>query len=133
MSKPDESFRLPKDVIPIHYDLYLHPKLEEGTFYGKETILINVLEKKRTIALHQKDLNITVVKLTTYGLEEDFEINITSVSNPTKYEIFVITIEQEIQPGLYNLSLSFSGSLKNKIVGFYTSQYQYKNYDIITR
>lgn len=127
MSRSDESFRLPKDVVPIHYNLLLHPKLEEGTFSGKETILIDVLDYKRTIALHQKDLNITSVKLTTYDREENFEINISSVSQPTKYEIFVISIKKEIQPGLYNLSIEFNGSLKDKIVGFYTSTYQYRD------
>jgi aminopeptidase N len=118
---------LPKEVVPIHYDLYLHPKLKEGTFTGTASILIDVHDNRRTIALHQKDLNITSVKLETYGLEEDYEINISSVSKPTKYEIFVISTEDEITSGLYNLYLEFSGNLKDKIVGFYSSKYQYKS------
>lgn len=121
----NESFRLPKEVKPIHYDLFLHPKLKENTFSGKVTILIDVLDDRRTIALHQKGLNITSVKLITYGLEEDYEIKISSISNPTKYEIFVISTENEFKSGLYNLSLEFDGSLENKIVGFYSSTYQY--------
>ncbi|XP_028045976.2 glutamyl aminopeptidase [Monomorium pharaonis] len=124
---PDKSFRLPKEVVPIHYDLYLHPKLKEGTFTGKATILIDVHDNRRFIALHQKDLDITSVKLETYGLEEDYEINISSVSKPTKYEIFIITTENEITSGLYKLYLEFDGSLKNKIVGFYGSKYHYTN------
>lgn len=126
MSNPDESFRLPKEVIPIHYDLFLHPKLQEGTFSGKVTILIDVQDNRKTIALHQQDLTITSVKLTTYGLDKDYEINISSISRPTKYDIFVISTENEIQSGLYNLSLEFNGSLRDKIIGFYNSKYQYK-------
>lgn len=121
----NESFRLPKEVKPIHYDLFLHPKLKENTFSGKVTILIDVLDDRRTIALHQKGLNITSAKLITYGLEEDYEIKISSISDPTKYEIFVISTENEFKSGLYNLSLEFDGSLENKIVGFYSSKYQY--------
>ncbi|EGI70560.1 Glutamyl aminopeptidase [Acromyrmex echinatior] len=129
MFDPDESFRLPKEVVPIHYDLYLHPKLKESTFSGKVTILIDVKQdnNRTSIALHQKDLNITSVKLITYGLDEDYEINISSISKPTKYEIFMITTENNIKSGLYNLSLEFDGSLKDKIVGFYNSKYQYKS------
>lgn len=126
MSNPDESFRLPKEVIPIHYDLFLHPKLQEGTFSGKVTILIDVRDNRKTIALHQQDLTITSVKLTTYGLDKDYEINISSISRPTKYDIFVVSTENEIQSGLYNLSLEFNGSLRDKIIGFYTSKYRYK-------
>ncbi|KAG5331089.1 AMPE aminopeptidase, partial [Acromyrmex charruanus] len=129
MFDPDESFRLPKEVVPIHYDLYLHPKLKESTFSGKVTILIDVKQdnNRTSIALHQKDLNITSVKLITYGLDEDYEINISSISKPTKYEIFMITTENNIKSGLYNLNLEFNGSLKDKIVGFYNSKYQYKS------
>ncbi|XP_070159038.1 aminopeptidase A isoform X2 [Polyergus mexicanus] len=121
----NESFRLPKEVKPICYDLFLHPKLKENTFSGKITILIDVLDDRRTIALHQKGLNITSAKLITYGLEEDYEIKISFISDPTKYEIFVISTENEFKSGLYNLSLDFDGSLGNKIVGFYSSKYQY--------
>ena len=27
--------RLPQHLIPLHYDLYLHPDLQEGTFKGR--------------------------------------------------------------------------------------------------
>lgn len=126
MTDPNnESFRLPKEVKPIHYDLFLHPNLQKKTFSGKVTILIDVLDDRRSIALHQKDLNITSVELKTYGLEEDYEIEISSISNPSKYEIFVISTKNEFKSGLYNLNLEFNGSLKDKIVGFYSSIYQY--------
>ncbi|KAL0132492.1 hypothetical protein PUN28_000323 [Cardiocondyla obscurior] len=127
MSATDETFRLPREVIPITYDLLLHPKLQKGTFSGKVTILIDVRDDRRTIALHQKDLNITSAKLTTYGLNEDYEIDISSISQPTKYEIFVISTKNEIKSGLYNLSLEFTGNLRDKIIGFYSSTYRYNN------
>ena len=124
MAKPDESFRLPKEVKPILYDLYLYPEIREGTvFMGKVTILIDVLDDRRTIALHQKHLNITSAKLITHGLEEDYEIKISSISDPTKYDIFVISAENEFKSGLYQLSLEFNGILWDKIVGFYSSKY----------
>lgn len=122
--EPDVSFRLPKEVKPIHYDLFLHPNLQKGTFSGKVTILLDVLDRRRTIALHQKGLNIKSANLTTYDREENFEIELSSISKPTKYEIFVVSAENEFNPGLYNLYLEFDGSLQDKIVGFYSSKYK---------
>ena len=34
----EKNVRLPRSVIPLHYDLYLHPNLEEGTFEGKQIV-----------------------------------------------------------------------------------------------
>ena len=31
----ETNIRLPRTVLPIHYDLYLHPKLKDGTFEGE--------------------------------------------------------------------------------------------------
>ena len=30
----EENARLPEHLIPLHYELYLHPDLQEGTFKG---------------------------------------------------------------------------------------------------
>ncbi|KYQ54762.1 Glutamyl aminopeptidase [Trachymyrmex zeteki] len=123
----NESFILPKKVIPLHYNIYLHPKLKEGTFSGKVTILINVKQdyNKRFIALHQKSLNVKSAKLMMYDLDKNYEINISCINKPSKYEIFTILTENEIKSGLYHLSLEFDGSLKDKMDGFYSSTYQY--------
>lgn len=128
MTDSDESYRLPEQVKPILYDLFLHPKLKEGTFSGKVTILIDVVEDRNTIALHQKGLNITSGTLITHGLEQDYEITI-SIGPPTKYDIFAISTENIIKPGLYQLSLEFDGKLnrddQKDLIGFYSSKYQY--------
>ncbi|XP_012276537.1 glutamyl aminopeptidase [Orussus abietinus] len=121
----DLTFRLPQEVKPVHYDLYLHPDLEKGTFQGKVTISIDVVDKRSYIALHQKDLNITSTKLTTIDREINYDIPIKTTYNIEKLEVFVIATENDITDGLYKLSLEFDGALQpNKIVGFYSSSYK---------
>ena len=40
-SKPwEDDYRIPNDTYAHHYDLYLHPDLEAGTFSGKVTVHI---------------------------------------------------------------------------------------------
>ncbi|CAK9820780.1 Glutamyl aminopeptidase [Anthophora plagiata] len=122
---PNLSFRLPKEVRPMHYDIYLHPDLEKGTFQGKVTILIDVLDRRSYVALHQKDLNITSTKLKTYDREENFEFEVSNIIQIPKNEMFVVSTKNELHSGLYNLSFEFNGALQpDKIVGFYSSKYK---------
>lgn len=122
------TFRLPKEVKPIHYDIYLFPDLNNGTFVGKVIILIDVLDKRGQIALHQKDLNITNIELKTYDREDNYEIELLPHFTVAKYEMLVVPIKNEINSGLYNLSIEFNGALQpDKIVGFYSSKYKDEN------
>lgn len=124
----DYTFRLPKEVKPIHYDIYLYPDLNNGTFVGKVTILIDVLDKRGQIALHQKDLNITHIELKTYDREENYKIGLLPPFTVPKYEMLVVPIKNEINSGLYDLSIEFNGALQpDKIVGFYSSKYKDEN------
>lgn len=57
------NYRLPEDNIPLHYDLYLYPHLEDGTFTG--TVVIDVRTTKATdaIVLHSYELTIGRVQI----------------------------------------------------------------------
>ncbi|CAL7934097.1 unnamed protein product [Xylocopa violacea] len=122
---PDLSFRLPKEVKPLHYDVYLHPDLEKGTFRGKVTILIDVVDRRSYIALHQKELNITSTTLKTYDREENYEFEVLDLVQVPKHEMFVVPTKDELHAGMYNLSFEFNGALEpDKIVGFYSSKYK---------
>ncbi|XP_076174900.1 glutamyl aminopeptidase isoform X2 [Ptiloglossa arizonensis] len=119
------SFRLPKEVKPLHYDVYLHPDLANGTFRGNVTILIDVLDKRSHVTVHQKDLCIESTKLRTYDLEENHEVTIEDVAVLSKYEMLAVSTKDELHSGLYELIFEFSGALQpDKIVGFYSSKYK---------
>ncbi|XP_046435909.1 glutamyl aminopeptidase-like isoform X1 [Neodiprion fabricii] len=119
------TFRLPKDVKPIHYDLYLFPDLMKGTFKGNVTIAVDLSEIRDYICLHQKDLNIISTKVVTIGREKNWEIEIQETYAVEKLETWVIAPKKEFQPGLYNVTLEFEGALQpDKIVGFYSSTYK---------
>ncbi|XP_034934973.1 glutamyl aminopeptidase isoform X2 [Chelonus insularis] len=123
--KTDMTFRLPKEVKPRHYDLYLYPDLESGTFSGTVTILIDVLDRRNYIALHQKDLTITKTTLKTTDLIDNYELAIKETFTIDKLEELVVNLDSDLTPGRYNLSFEFNGALQpDKIVGFYASKYK---------
>merc|ERR1712226_1164628 len=37
----EKNVRLPRTILPLHYDLYLHPDLETGLFSGKVSIEVD--------------------------------------------------------------------------------------------
>ncbi|XP_074105010.1 glutamyl aminopeptidase isoform X1 [Cotesia typhae] len=122
------SFRLPKQVKPLHYDLYLHPNLIDGTFKGHVTILIDVMEVKNYVALHQKDLNITKTTLKSYDRNENYEVPIRDTYTIEKLEILVVSCNDNLPIGVYQLYFEFNGALQpDKIVGFYASTYKDEN------
>lgn len=132
ISAQDIDFRLPPEVRPLHYDLYLHPDLNKGTFEGRVSILIDLSDVRKFLILHQKDLKVDTVTLHKHDATSKSELEINSVgeieikeSYPIpKKEVFIVVPKNVLGIGQYDLKLSFSGSLQNKIVGFYSSRYK---------
>ena len=64
---PYWSIRLPKSVIPVHYDILLQINLSNERFNGKVVIQIDVKSPTLYIILHNKGLNVTKVKVQKAG------------------------------------------------------------------
>lgn len=124
MTLPNTAFRLAQEVRPVSYDLYLHPDLVKGTFEGRVSILVNITDRKNFITLHQKDLSISSVKLQAQHSNTNSNVEIKESYPHNENETFTIIPKEELDIGSYEIDLSFSGSLKDKIVGFYSSKYK---------
>ena len=58
---PDDTqyrYRLPKNVIPSHYDLTLEPDLEHFTFAGTEAVNIAVAESTDVFVINSIEIEI---------------------------------------------------------------------------
>lgn len=120
------TFRLPRHVKPRHYDLLLHPDLEQQTFAGRVGINITVSEPTDFIVLHSNRLLITdtlLKRLLPDQSEQTVQVKQAYAYEPHQY--WIIETE-DIQSGEYRLSMNFNGSLANRIVGFYSSTYKDK-------
>lgn len=119
------SFRLPKEIRPIYYDLLLQPNLNEKTFSGNVSIRLKILKPISYIPIHSKKLNIT--KTSFHKILDNngktTPVDILQTFEYTPHEYWVTEFDKDLDIGDYSLNLSFNGSLINRIVGFYQSSY----------
>lgn len=113
-------YRLPTNVLPELYDLWIKVNLNSFKFDGTVTITINVLTETKTIALNAKDITVAW---------SDVTLNQTSAVKPINFnyneteEIASIVFADGIVPGKYNLVLKFNGDIRTDLKGLYKSSY----------
>lgn len=127
-NEPGE-YRLPKDTIPINYDIHLITNIHEGDFdfTGTVKITLKVLEETDTITIHSRQLEIE----NDYELldkdENPFPVTLEYVS---KTEFLKFKLEQvegeepkKLKKGEYTLEINYNGTLRDDNGGFYRSSY----------
>ncbi|XP_015590291.1 glutamyl aminopeptidase isoform X2 [Cephus cinctus] len=124
-----ENYRLPSDVIPVHYDLRIRTDLDAGIFFGTVNISIKVHSPRNSLILHQKWLNITETVLShDYGSN----VPILSTEEEEDLEQWIINLRNKIETGNYTLTMKFIGNLSSGVLnGLYMSTY--KDPDLNTR
>lgn len=127
-NEPWKILRLPKTVIPVHYDITLYPDFYDnhGWFYGNETVELKINKTTRFILIHANYLNITRTIL-RYASGENIAIARTFWYSENQF--WVIETLQHMRVSTVLLELQFDGSLTRAIVGFYKSTYT----DSVTR
>lgn len=117
------SYRLPSEIQPKRYDLYLHPNLKTKTFSGRVTIELNVLKPISFIPVHSKNLNITTKDLWRFSGENKEQIEPSLTFSYEKFEYWITEFADALEVGEYAITYTFNGSLTDRIVGLYQSSY----------
>lgn len=121
---PATDLRLPRSVLPTHYDLEVEPNHETDVFAGRVVIHLNATEPTAEIKVHSYLLNVAVDGLRD---ESGEEVAVGDVAYDQQRQYHVIGLKSELQVGAYQLTLSFNGSLVGKIIGFYKANYTIDN------
>jgi puromycin-sensitive aminopeptidase len=114
----DDQHRLPRSVVPLRYDLELAPDLERATFRGSVTIEVDVLEPVEQVVLHAVDLDIDSAWIGRDGTALD-----VGIEPDPELERVALVAPEPLARGTAELHLSFSGSLDQRLVGFYRSTF----------
>ncbi len=114
-----DRYRLPRSVVPSHYDLVLEPDLDAATFAGTAGIDVEVVEPVDSVVLNALDLEISSARLVGP--------NGTTLTGTVSYdpdtERATIDLDEAAAPGAWRLELAFTGELNDKLVGFYRSTF----------
>jgi len=112
-------FRLPNTVIPTRYDLRLEPDLTTYTFAGRETVALSVMEATSEVVFNAVELQIAEASIEgDGGRRQPGTIELDESTQRCR-----VRFETPLQPGSWRLHLSFTGSLNDKLRGFYRSTY----------
>ena len=112
--------RLPRHILPTHYDIRLEPDLETLSFQGELGIDITVLEPADAIVLNAAEIEIKSFHLTG----EEAVVEIAELSYDEAVERVSFRTTDPLPPGDYRLELEYSGVINDRLKGFYKSVYK---------
>nr|XP_031529084.1 endoplasmic reticulum aminopeptidase 2 isoform X2 [Vicugna pacos] len=123
---PWRELRLPTVVIPLHYDLFIHPNLTSLDFVASEKIEVLVRDATQFIILHSNGLEIMNATLQS---EEDLRYRkpgkkLTVLSYPTHQQIALLVPEKLRADLRYSVAIDFQAKLADGFEGFYKSTYR---------
>ena len=110
----DDPYRLPRTVVPSRYDLVLEPDLAAASFLGRVDIALDVTEAVERLVLNADELGITTVRVN--GTPVDHHHLDAATER--------LIVEHPLTPGAATLSIDFTGTLNDKLRGWYRSTFR---------
>ena len=115
-----DPYRLPRHVVPIRYDLRLEPDLPGAKFSGQETITLTIHRPTTDIVLNAIELDIVSAQIEG----DSGPIMQAAIALDASLERCTFTFSRPLMPGTWKLTLTFRGTLNDKLRGFYRSTYK---------
>lgn len=125
--------RLPEDVIPLKYELYLEPNFEESRFSGliKMDLIWKADSKKIWFHSHF-DVNIDDTKIRLYSVNANFSDSIPTImrgSRLPRKTVYIVYLKEIVKQGTnFILEIPFEGSIWKSAEGLFAGSYGSSNY-----
>ncbi|MCL1600926.1 MAG: M1 family metallopeptidase [Actinomycetia bacterium] len=114
----EAEYRLPRTVMPSHYDISIVPDLEDASFTGTVGIDVDVAEATSSVVLNAIELKIENARVTVGEVEYE-----ASILYDEDQERVTLTLTSELPVGSARIDVSFTGILNDDLRGFYRSVY----------
>jgi puromycin-sensitive aminopeptidase len=112
-----DPYRLPRTVLPSRYDLRLEPDLDSAAFRGQVVITMNVCEPVTEAVLNAVELDIQEAVLHMDNISRPARVTLVEDS-----ERCHLAFDQPLPVGTVRLEMRFTGTLNDKLRGFYRSR-----------
>jgi puromycin-sensitive aminopeptidase len=112
--------RLPRHIVPNHYDIRLELDLDTLNFQGEVGIDITVLEPADAIMLNAAEIEVKSSRL----VDGAKTLEISEISYDEDAERVSFQLQDPLSPGDYRLGLEYSGIINDKLRGLYQSVYR---------
>jgi puromycin-sensitive aminopeptidase len=110
-------YRLPRHVVPTHYDLHLEPDLETLVFTGSVGIDFAVSESTDSIVLNAAEIDIKSATITSGP-------TVSEIVYDEEYERATLKLDGQLAPGDHRLDIDYTGVINDQLKGWYQSIYQ---------
>jgi len=114
-----DPYRLPRTVVPSHYDLTLSPDLDGGRFDGRVAITVDVADAVDEVVLNAIELTIDQAWLENpEGIRRSAAVSLDEAT-----ERVTLHLEEPAAAGAWTVHVAFAGLLNDKLHGFYRSTF----------
>jgi len=117
----EADYRLPRTVIPSRYELRMEPDLGSAGFAGTQVVDVEVVETTSEIVLNALDLIVAIAEMVDGAGEVH---RATSIEYDSEKERVILGFSASLTPGRWQLRTTFTGTLNDKLCGFYRSTYK---------
>lgn len=112
--------KLPKDVVPLQYAAHLRPDVSARTFFGSQTVEIEVLKETDTIVLNAADLHIDAATLSGKAIAGR---RLTPLLDQQQ-QTLSFKLGEPLARGRYQLTLKFHGAINREARGLFHLDYK---------
>ncbi|XP_027694270.1 leucyl-cystinyl aminopeptidase [Vombatus ursinus] len=122
---PWARMRLPQNIMPLQYELTIHPNLTTKKFEGSVEIKIQVLKTTQNIILHSSGHNISKVFFTSVVPKQEKPVEILEYK--FHEQIAIVTPDALLEGHNYTLKIDYSANMSTNYYGFYGVTYEDEN------
>ncbi|HSN86532.1 MAG TPA: M1 family peptidase, partial [Thermoanaerobaculia bacterium] len=117
IASPLTAHRLPKTVVPSHYEIHLTPDLATGSLTGRETITVRLAEPTASIVLNAVDLDLREAAIITGTKRHPARVSLDPAA-----ETATLTVDAPLPAGEAHIEIAFAGKIREDIRGLYRTR-----------